>query len=221
MKRIQVTDPVSTGVMGVAVALLLGLIIFLVVVPRPTVKIATSSGPDPAIAAITKDNKDLAAVHAEIDSHIWNEDPDDIAPQALKIFTDLATKNKITVTSFRPQKEMPADPLQMLPFFAAVQGEFPDMARFTKALQTNPKLALSLLQIASADASTDKVTASIGLVAYIDPSAVDSNATDTTASKTTTAPVAAKTGTTVTKKTTTSKIVNVNMQSGKATAKVK
>ena len=61
--------------------------------------------------------------------------------------------------------------MTQLPFLIGVDGSYPNVVAFVKDIETKgTKLALSQVQLSSSDGTTDKVSASIGVVAYV-PSA--------------------------------------------------
>ena len=102
---------------------------------------------------------------------LWSDPDDRIAPKTLKILTDLAEKHGLKVSSFRPQKEMSAGALTILPFFVSLDGPFPAVGDYLREFEENQQtLIVTNVQIASSDQNTHAVTASIEVCAYIDPS---------------------------------------------------
>lgn len=108
-----------------------------------------------------------AALEAQIEPVLWVGMPEDVAPKALASITALAKARKIDV-SFRPQKTVDIGGLTQIPFSVSVSGSFANAVQLLKDLQ-NPKhrLAVSLVQLTSADSASDSVTGTINVVAYL------------------------------------------------------
>ena len=103
---------------------------------------------------------------------LWTENPDAIAPRALSIVTEAANKNQLKINAFRPQKPTSSPELEELHYVVAIEGRFPLVATFLKAVETpGNRLAVDLFQVTSADGATDMVTATVGLVAFREPKA--------------------------------------------------
>jgi len=133
-------------------------------------KIATKAAEDRVMEA----NLQLAA-------QTWPGDAQQIAPVALAKVTQLVQARRLRLVAFRPQRTTANGDLTQLPFLVTVEGSYPGVVAFTKDLEApSTKLAVSLVQIASADAGSDQVTASVGLVAFMPPAKADP-ATTTTA----------------------------------------
>ena len=55
-----------------------------------------------------------------------------------------------------------------MPFLVTVEGPYPSVTLFCQDIDKQAtKLAVNLIQIASSDAASNAVTASIGLIAYV------------------------------------------------------
>ncbi len=100
----------------------------------------------------------------------WSGSLNSISTSALAKVTDLAKTHKLSLDSFRPQRLGAAGDLPMQPYLLNVSGAFPDVVGLTKDIETkNTKLAVSMVQITASDQGSDKVSASIALVAYLTP----------------------------------------------------
>lgn len=98
---------------------------------------------------------------------VWAADPDEISAQAMALVTKMANARNLNVVAFRPQRAQANGNLMMLPYQLSVDGSFPEVIRFLQAMETKgTKLAVNLVQVASADGASDEVNATIGVVAY-------------------------------------------------------
>lgn len=111
---------------------------------------------------------DLAKAQAASARYIWSvKKTDEIGASSLKTITAMAQKHKVTVLGFRPQKATSDSGLQVLPYLIILEGDFPGMSAFLNDLENvQTKLAVTMVQLASADANTDRVNANIGVTAY-------------------------------------------------------
>lgn len=97
---------------------------------------------------------------------VWNEPADTIGPLALEQVNHFAHNEKLTVVAFRPQKPQDSGDLSRLSYLVALEGSFPNIVRFVRSVeQPATRLAVNLVQISSSDGDSDKVTATIGIVA--------------------------------------------------------
>lgn len=97
----------------------------------------------------------------------WKEQPDQIEPKALEIVNRSANRSNVKVLGFRPQKATSAGGLEQLPFLVTLEGAFPNVVALVRDLGTRSnRLAVTTVQVASADAASDKVTATVVLAAF-------------------------------------------------------
>lgn len=160
--------------------LTMGVVIFALVgayalAPRPMDK--RTDADRAAQAAKVKDETAALALRydeakAQAARFLWTESPDAIAPKALSIVTEAANKNQLKINAFRPQKPTTSGELEELHYVVAIEGRFPTVATFLKSVETpDNRLAVDLFQVTSADGATDRVTATVGLVAFREPKA--------------------------------------------------
>jgi Tfp pilus assembly protein PilO len=104
---------------------------------------------------------------AVVVSRTWTQPQQEIHPAVLNKVSSLARANRVKMTALRPQRAGEAGELQTIPFVLSAEGSYPDVVRFVTAIE-NPanKLAVNLLQLSSADGESDRVTATVGLVAF-------------------------------------------------------
>ncbi len=107
-------------------------------------------------------------IKAAVDQKIWVGTVADIGPSALAKVNSLSEKHKLKLTAFRPQRITPAGDLSQVPFVITVEGTFLSVLAFEKDFEiSSSRLALNSVQITSGEDSTDRVIATIGLLAYL------------------------------------------------------
>jgi hypothetical protein len=171
--KFDTRNPAALGMFAVGILLMAATLVYSLIVkaPDPKAAVAKLSGD---IVQYKKDTKksdqDAATKLASTQMRLWTDSDDVIAPKTLKILTDLAEKHGLKVSSFRPQKEMAAGALTILPFFVSVDGPFPGVGDYLRDFEENQQtLIVTNVQIASSDQNTHAVTGSIEVCAYIDP----------------------------------------------------
>jgi hypothetical protein len=185
--RIVQGDTYSAGAVIASAVIMAGVLGYILVVPRPTVGNALI-GQQPKkrkiILDISSTHKQYADLKAAPLKHVYTTSTEEAAPDALQRLNALGKAAHVTVNGFRPQKEQDAGAVQILPYFLTVQGSFDGIAKFLESLSNNePKLAISLIQIAAPETGNSQVTASINVVGYLQP-ADDSDTADTASGKT-------------------------------------
>jgi Tfp pilus assembly protein PilO len=157
--------------LGLAVALLAVALAVVLFVPRPTTNgLAGRLQRDTLRAqiAIKDAKKSSADAEARVKETTWTGDPKQIPPAALAKVSTLATQRGLKLVAFRPQRTNEAGVFRQLPFLVTVEGPYPSITKFCQDIdQPSSRLAVDLIQIASADAASNAVTASVGLVAYV------------------------------------------------------
>ena len=126
-----------------------------------------------ARVAREKADKTAVAAKADLDAMIWPALPQEVTAKTLNAISDLSKQNRLKLISFRPLREIDTPEVIQLPWQVTVDGSFKDVVAFERSLEKpERKLAITLVQIAAADASTDRVTATLGLLAFSDPNSV-------------------------------------------------
>lgn len=122
---------------------------------------------------------DRKKAEAEVAPSLWSGTPEEVAPQALSQVTGLAKERALKLVAFRPQKPVDIKGLTQITFGITLDGPFPNTVQFVKDLeQANLKLAVSTVQIASADQASDRVTGTVSVVAYIKGAATPATSGD-------------------------------------------
>ena len=137
--------------------------------------------PKPSLAGLAKKYRDmdfssrvetqklrerLAEMRGRSSQLIWNRPPAQVGPAAMAQVSLLAKKHRLNVVAFRPQRATDEGAVGILPMLVSVEGTYPDFAAFVSEVEDPRfKLGVSLMQVTAADGSTNKVNASLGVVA--------------------------------------------------------
>ena len=117
------------------------------------------------------------ASHARVVAGTWEGTPKQVAPRAMSRVSELARKNGVKMTAFRPQRESDAGPLIAAPYLLTLEGTFIDVVRLTQAIdKPGTKLSVNLVQINTSGDDSTKVSATVGITAYLKPEAIESKA---------------------------------------------
>lgn len=118
-------------------------------------------------ADIKKLRDDVTSTRAKNNTRLWTQPTDEISAATMAKVTSLAQGRNLKVIAFRPQRTQDDSGVLRIPFQASIEGPFPQVVALLKDLETSKfKVIVSTVQIASADGASDKVSATIGLVAY-------------------------------------------------------
>jgi Tfp pilus assembly protein PilO len=170
MNAITLTEKFWNIVSAIAILFMAGLATYDIVAPKPTEHqtLRTRKDNEARMVAQIQTIKDrLAATSADVARYVWTVPQDRIGGQSLAAVTNIAMKHSVRLLAFRPQKATDENGLTRLPYMVVLDGTFPSVAAMLRDLETTSnKLAVNLVQIASADASTDQVNATIGVIAY-------------------------------------------------------
>lgn len=111
--------------------------------------------------------KDLKKFEETVASDTWTKSGDEFGPFLMREVGGWARKTGVGMVSVRPQKTERTEFAIQFNYLLTMEGSFPNLVKFVEEFET-PESVLSVrtLQVTSADAETDKVRASIGVVAY-------------------------------------------------------
>lgn len=185
-------DDMTTTALSIgAIVVLAGSLAFLLFVHPPDVNVLKKQEKQAKLkdtTAMTKAVQDREAVEATIAAQTWKGDGQTVVVSAMNRIAKSVASHGLKLDVIRPQRVTVIDGgLQQLPFLVTVEGAFPDVAAFVKDMEApEGRLATEQVQIASSDASTDKTTATVMLIAYLTPSAPPATTTTTTRTTTTT-----------------------------------
>lgn len=115
--------------------------------------------------------KDLRERQAQakslIATYAWEGDPRKVSADALASATEIAQECGVKLATFRPQRPGEAESVVTLAYTMSLEGSFPNVHEFLRRLETKPsRLSVVMVQLASADGSSDKVNATVEARAY-------------------------------------------------------
>lgn len=115
---------------------------------------------------ILQANADARTAQAAVLQRTWIGSDVEIANGVYNLATGLARKRGVSFVRLQPGRAALGGPLEQLPYLLVVEGPFPAVAALEKDLEVPAnRLAVSAFQLAASDTSTNKVSASIGVVA--------------------------------------------------------
>lgn len=171
----QREDVLPSTLILLAMLILLGGLIFLLVVPTPSVAgIATSRSAKKILLQkeAAQANIDAETAREDIIPRLWTGNPETISAGVLAQITNNAVKHGLAVGSFRPQRQIVLTGVTQLPYSIQLSGPYTGVAAVLATLDaTGSKIVLTQIQMTSAQTSTQTaasaVTASIGISAYM------------------------------------------------------
>ncbi|MCX6369322.1 MAG: type 4a pilus biogenesis protein PilO [Armatimonadetes bacterium] len=159
-----------SAVMLAALVILTGSLGYMLLVKKPTtegIAMGKERSRKELLEQIERTQLSGQQTRAQLSARLWQGDPDTIAAAVLAQLTQEATARKLKLSAFRPQRTQTLPELSELPFSVQISGPYPAVHAFAATLdRPSSKLALRSLQLASSDAASNAVTATLGLSAY-------------------------------------------------------
>lgn len=158
---------------GLAVAVLFVTLVAMIAVPKADakeglLKAKRQISKDRVATIIAREDADKA--ESVVRLRTWPGTPGTIGPVARERLRALAAKVGVSLTSFRPQRQNDNGELSQLPFVATIEGPYPNVVRFVRGAESpTTKLAVNLVQISNSDDASNRVNATVGLLAYLVP----------------------------------------------------
>jgi Tfp pilus assembly protein PilO len=116
---------------------------------------------------IEKIQSDIKVTRIRNQQRLWSQPADQVAAAAMAKVTQFAQAQSLKVLAFRPQRVQEFPGVTVLPYQVSMEGYFPKVMAFVRSMETSTvKLPVVNVQIAAADGASDKVTATIGIVAF-------------------------------------------------------
>ncbi|MCC6445831.1 MAG: hypothetical protein IT210_20550 [Armatimonadetes bacterium] len=166
--------------MGPGLLVLISIIVFILslayalVLPEPGVAgIVTAR-----VKSLKKIEDDLKNIRAQagkteaaVRPRLWRGDAEAVTAAVLQALTLEANRRKVNLSAFRPQRPLALEGVMELPFSVQLSGPYPAVRAVAASLDRGgSQLALRSIQVASMDAASSAVTATLGLSAYAAPS---------------------------------------------------
>ncbi len=162
----QVPSLLAVVGMGLMAASVVGLFILPTIPTKPKLSpIYIEAGK--VETAKKRAEEDIDKDKALMSKHLWTSKPADVTPVALAKISEIVASTKLNLISFRPQKGVESAALLQLQYNLAVDGPYTNVATLLDRIEkSDAKLAVNSVQYAAAEGESDKVTATIGLVAF-------------------------------------------------------
>jgi Tfp pilus assembly protein PilO len=160
-----------SAISGACLLLLLVMFGYLLFAPKPSYKRSAAKQARQEMslklsAQQAHERRDTAA--QTISDRTWPGTAEKLTPIALARVNEYVAKAGVHLLAFRPQRSVVGKTLESIPYLVSVEGEYPKVMNFFRILdRSDKKIAVNLIQVSSADNSSDKVTGSAGLVAYV------------------------------------------------------
>jgi Tfp pilus assembly protein PilO len=104
---------------------------------------------------------------AIVKQRLWNMPAEEVGPVAMQKVGEIALLNHVKVQSFRPSRITDAGGLEQVPFQVVINGVYPNVIAFTRALERSPAhFAVNQVSMSAGDGNTDNVAATISIIAF-------------------------------------------------------
>ena len=129
--------------------------------------------------ALKNANDRQETANEDLDGVLWKTSAEEATRLTHLQITKLSDQNKLKLVAFRPLRNAESDKIVQMPWQVLVEGSYPSVLAFEHDIErTAPKVSVNLVQLAADQEGTDKVTATVGLVGYLDKASLKKAATD-------------------------------------------
>lgn len=157
------------------------LVLSLLVIAASVASITVAPKPDPEaarnahrrtvaklIATRDQSKRDAQSADAAAAKRIWPGDSDAVTSALMAGLTREADARELKMAGFRAQRVVDYQGITELPFSVQVVGPYPSVRAFLAMLdRPGTRILLRSAQLASADAATDTVSATLGVSAFV------------------------------------------------------
>ena len=163
------TTAASNTLLIVACLLLAGSAVAGILMPKPNDPTAARKAEDrrkEQEATVRSARAAGQSAKASVLSRTWSGEDASITSAILDLTTTLARKRGVAFVRLQPQRNSEGGALEQLPYLVVVEGPFPAVVAMERDLEVpSNRLGVNAFQISSSDSETNKVTASISIVA--------------------------------------------------------
>lgn len=164
-------EAVPSAVTVISLVAMAATLLFMLLVPKPTTRgmDAKKRNQEFQVRLATDNARDqLAESRAANAKRLWTVPASQVAPTALDQVTRLAAARNLKVIALRPQRANDLEGVTQIPFLLTVEGSFPSALALARDMERpDRRMAVSLIQLSSADGASDKVTMSLGMSAFV------------------------------------------------------
>ncbi len=187
MKLTLDREHAPTTVAMVVAILMLAAAFLLMVLPKPKEGLTEQKIKGDTFAAKKDESNAIKAadkLKPLVANQTWSGSGADIAPTVLALLSKIAAKHNVQLVSLRPQRTVVAGDLTQSAYLINLTGAFPDVLAFERELdKPDSRLAVENTQLGAADETTDNVTGTLAVEAYMLTPAPTTTTTTTTRSK--------------------------------------
>lgn len=109
----------------------------------------------------------VAKLQKANDDRLWKGSSDELGAGTMAFVSKAAAANGLKVIAFRPQRSEVVGELTRYAYLVALEGPFPRVVSFVDSIERpKTKMAVGSVQFSSADGATDRVSASVSVVAF-------------------------------------------------------
>ncbi|MBV9851448.1 MAG: hypothetical protein JO250_17405 [Armatimonadetes bacterium] len=164
-------DALPSALILLSAALLTATLIYMLAVPRPSAA-ALDRGHTRARRQVLRETADVRKrtrqAQAAVAPRLWPGDANAASSGVLALLTVQTRRHALKLGAFRPQRPQALAGLTELPFSVQVSGPYPRVQAVMAALDApQSRLALRSVEVASSEETSDVVTATLGLSAYM------------------------------------------------------
>ncbi len=100
--------------------------------------------------------------------NIWEGNMEDVTPRLLAEASRLCANHNVNLKSFRPQNPVSDGETIRANYVMLVDGSFPQVTALIRAIDSPAsRIGLSVIQISAADQESDRVNATLGVIAFL------------------------------------------------------
>jgi Tfp pilus assembly protein PilO len=165
-------EGLASGLILLSILILIGSLVVMLFVSKPTTA-GIVAGRDRSRRTIEEEIEKAKArtkeIQVAVQPRLWTGNPEAITASVLAQLTKEAAGRKLQIGAFRPQRPQALPGVTELPFTVQVSGPYPVVRSFMASLDASgSKIALRSVQIASSDAATNAVTATLGISTFLE-----------------------------------------------------
>ena len=167
----QRDEVVPSALILLSIFLLAATLAFMLLVPKPSLA-GLARGRERGRRQILREIIDTRTRtrqdQAALAPRLWPGDANSVSSAVLALLTHQTRQHGLKLGDFRPQRPLALDEVTELPFSVQVSGPFPKVQAVMGALDAGrSRVVLRAVQVASSEETSDVVTATLGLSAYI------------------------------------------------------
>ena len=167
----QRDDVIPSALILCAIVILAATLAYMLLVPKPSVarlERGRERGRRQILREITDTRTRTKQAQAAVAPRLWQGDPNTVSSAVLALLTQQARHHALKLGAFRPERPQALGGVTELPFSVQVSGPYPKVQAVMTSLDGGKsRVVLRAVQVASSEETSDVVTATLGLSAYL------------------------------------------------------